>query len=193
MVIAIRVVYCNFNVVTNKNHRKRSQLTHTTRSPVPTWQFALVVAFQKVASLSKDATLSLRFFFSGGAFFVILFSENRLQRGSGRWEVRSGGAASRLTTFGWRCFFPVLVDGAGAAVLPLHLMCNWTNECYETKQVKFKSKVKLLLSPLLVRLLLSPLFLGAAFLPPPPLGCAACPSSSFWVVLPVTPLNLMWN
>ena len=67
--------------------------TNTTRSPSSPWQLAVVVAFEKMASLSKDSTLPFRVIFGRCFFFVILFF-GQLSRAGGRREVLSGGAAS---------------------------------------------------------------------------------------------------
>ena len=83
--------------------------TNTTRPPSSPWQLAVVVAFERVASLSKGPNLPFRIIF-GRCFFVILFF-GELSPAGGRREVLSGGAAFSLfwgsgafspAPFGWR-------------------------------------------------------------------------------------------
>ena len=115
-VIEIRVVSCNpmyYNLPTKATKKRLPHThTHTHKAPaVPTWQFELVVAFQKLASLGKDSTLPYRLTF-GKCFFASLLGElspagGRVVGGPFRWccfaSPPSGGAVFPLSPVGWCC------------------------------------------------------------------------------------------
>ena len=114
-VIDILVVSCNLQRTTvyRQKQQKRSPHKQRAHQAIPTWPLALIVAYQKMASLSKDPTLPFRLI-CGRCFFVILhFGElsQRVVGSSGRFFrvvlllllLHCVEAVFHLSTVPWCC------------------------------------------------------------------------------------------
>ena len=106
-VIDIRVVSCNLHVLQITDNKQQKRLPHarSAHPTVATWQFALVVAFQQVASLSKDTTLQVLLFFF---FLKFCSSENYHQRVVGSSGVLPERCCFFSSQFAWCILPPVL-------------------------------------------------------------------------------------